>query len=384
MTASVREHRFGAGAPFTLGVEEELMILDPQSWELVAGIEALLASAAGSPYEPHVKSELMQSVVEITTPVCATAGEVAVELRRLRGYVAAAAAATGLAIASAGTHPSGRFERQAITGEERYRAMVDEFQLGARQQLIFGLHLHVAVDDAETAIRVVDAASDYLPEFLALSANSPFWRGELTGLHSYRQTIFATLPRTGIPPRFGSYGEFVRAVERLEGTGLIPDYTRIWWDVRPHPRLGTVELRVCDAVTAVDDVVALAAYFQALVALLCDRIEGGRALPGLHPLLSAENKWLAARHGLDARVVDPSGETPLPVPVAELVRRRLDELAPYARALGSERELEATLELLARGNGADAQLRTWAASGDLTEVTRLIARASAVRPALAG
>jgi carboxylate-amine ligase len=359
------------------------MIVDPQSLELVAGIETLLAAAAGGPNEGHVKSELMQSVVEITTPVCATAGEIAAELGRLRRYVGRAATAAGLAVASAGTHPLGRFEQQAITDEDRYRAMVDEFQLGARQQLIFGLHLHVAVDDADTAIRVVDAAADYLAELLALSANSPFWRGAPTGLHSYRQTIFATLPRTGIPPRFGSYDEFVQAVERLEWSGLIPDYTRIWWDVRPHPRLGTVELRVCDAVTRVDDVVALAAYFQSLVAMLCDRIESGRELPGLHPLLCVENKWLAARYGLEARVVDPAGDNVLPVPVSELVRRRLRELAPYARALGCERELEATLEILARGNGAEAQLRAWEASGDLTEVTRLIVGTSELGPALA-
>jgi glutamate---cysteine ligase / carboxylate-amine ligase len=376
--SSVLDHRFGAGAPYTLGAEEEFMLLDPETWELVPRIETVLAAAAGSAFESRISPELLQSVLEVTTPVCASAAELGAQLRRLRRYVSEVGAANGFRFASAGTHPFSRFERQLVTDGGRYRAMVAEFQIIARQQLIFGLHIHAAVDDAEKAIQVVDGTLLHAPELLALSANSPLWRGAATGLSSCRQMILSALPRTGMPPRFESYAEYAETVGELEASGCVSDYTRMWWDVRLHPQLGTVELRICDGVTRLEDAVALAAYFQALVKLLCEQVESGRRVARFHPVLTTENKWLAARHGLRAELIDLAGGRGNRIPVSELVRRTLRALAPHARELGSERELEGIVEILARGNGADAQLRAWNDHHDPVAVVRALAEASEV------
>jgi carboxylate-amine ligase len=243
--------------------------------------------------------------------------------------------------------------------------------------------VHTAVDDPDKAIAVVNGLLVHLPSFLALSASSPFWRGEPTGLRSSRQMIFAAFPRSGPPPRFESYADYAEIVGQLERTGCIADYTHIWWDIRPHPRLGTVELRVCDAVTRLEDVVAITAYYQALVKALCERVEAGGEIATYHRILTTENKWLAARYGLEAPVMDlPTGARNR-VPVAQLVRRTLRELEPHARELGSDRELEGIEEILARGNGADRQLRVWNANRDIVEVVRALAEATEVAVAAA-
>jgi carboxylate-amine ligase len=218
----------------------------------------------------------------------------------------------------------------------------------------------------------------HLPEFLALSASSPFWRGEPTGLQSSRQMVYAALPRSGVPPRFESYEAFAELIGQLERTGCIADYTHIWWDIRPHPRLGTIELRVCDAVTRVEDAVALAAYFQALVKMLSEHVESGATAPSFRRVLTTENKWLAARHGLQAPVIDLVTGRRNRVPIGQLVRRTLRDLEPHARELGSERELEGVGEILARGNGADAQLRVWNANRDIVEVVQDLSASSEV------
>ena len=354
------------------------MLLDPVTWELVPRIETVLAASVGSELQPRISSELMQSVLEITTSVCASPAEIGEQLGRLRRYVSHVGAADGFRFASVGTHPFSRFESQLVTESARYRAMVEEFQLIARQQLIFGLHIHAAVDNPEKAIQVVDGVSLHAAEFLALSANSPFWQGKPTGLSSCRQMIFSALPRTGMPPRLQSYEEYAEIVGELEASGCIPDYTRIWWDVRPHPRLGTVELRICDAVTRVEDAVALAAYFQALVKLLCEQVESGARARSFHRILTTENKWLAARHGLRAELIDLARGHGRRIPVSELIRRTLRELEPHARELRSERELEGIAEILARGNGADAQLRLWEAGANPAAIVRELADASEV------
>jgi carboxylate-amine ligase len=369
--ASVLEHRFGSSDAYTLGVEEEYMLLDPETWDLVQHIDSMLARVTDEgDFSAHVNPELMQSVLEITTPVCRTAGDVHASLRALRSYVGEIARKEGCRFASAGTHPFSLFERQRITAKDRYRQLVDQLQYVARRELIFGMHVHTAVDDPDKAIAVVNALLAHLPQFLALSASSPFWRGEPTGLASSRQMIFAAFPRSGLPPRFESYAEYAEVVGQLERTGCIPDYTHIWWDVRPHPRLGTIELRVCDAVTRIEDAVALAAYFQALVKLYCERYESGREVPSYHRTLTAENKWLAARYGLEAPVMDLATGRRNRVSVAQLIRRGLRDLEPHARELGSDRELEGVREILARGNSAERQLRVWNANRDIVEVVR--------------
>jgi glutamate---cysteine ligase / carboxylate-amine ligase len=373
---SVLEHKFGESAPFTLGVEEEYMLLDPVSFDLVQHVDTVLTAMQDGEFIERVGPELMQSVLEISTPVCRTAADVDSELRRLRSYVTDTARGQDLRVGSAGTHPFSLFERQRITARDRYRNLVDQLQYIARRELIFGLHIHVAVDDPEKAIQVTSALLLHLAEFLALSANSPFWRGEATGLASSRQMVFAAFPRSGPPPRFRDYADYAEVVGQLEKTGCIADYTHIWWDIRLHPRFGTIEVRVMDAVTRVEDTTALAAYVQGLVKLYSEAYEAGRELPSHHRILTTENKWLAARYGLEAPVMDLVTGRRNRVPVAQLVRRSLREIEPHARELGSDRELEGIRDILARGNGADRQLRIFNANRDIAEVVSEIADAT--------
>ncbi len=373
---SVLDHNFGKGEPYTLGVEEEYMLLDGETLDLVQHVEAVLAASEGDELAERVNPELMQSVLEIATPVCRTPADVARELRKLRAYVTELAAGQGMRVGSAGTHPFSLFERQRITARDRYRHLVDQLQYVARRELIFGLHVHVAVDDPERAIQVVNGLLTHLPQLLALSASSPFWRGELTGLDSSRQMVFAAFPRSGPPPRFRDYADYAEVVGQLEKTGCIADYTHIWWDIRLHPRFGTVEIRICDAVTRLEDAVALAAYCQALVKFYCERHAVGAEIPSYHRILTTENKWLAARYGLEAPVMDLATGRRNRVPVAQLVRRTLKEIEPHAQELGADRELDGIREILARGNGSDRQRRVWNANRDIVEVVAEIADAT--------
>jgi carboxylate-amine ligase len=370
---SVLDHNFGAGDPYTLGVEEEYMLLDGETLDLVQHVEAVLAATKGDELGSSIHPELMQSVLEISTPVCHTPAEVERDLRKLRTYVTGIAREQGMRVGSAGTHPFSLFERQRITARDRYRHLVDQLQYVARRELIFGLHVHVAVDEPEKAIKVVNGLLAHLPSLLALSASSPFWRGEPTGLSSSRQMVFAAFPRSGPPPRFNDYADYAEVVGHLEKTGCIADYTHIWWDIRPHPRLGTVEIRVCDAVSSMEDAVAIAALCQSLVKLYSERFAVGAEIPSYHRILTTENKWLAARYGLEAPIMDLATGRRNRVPIARLVRRTLDEVEPHARELGCERELDGIREILSRGNGADLQRRAWNATRDVTEVARAIA-----------
>jgi carboxylate-amine ligase len=373
---SVLEHKFGSGEPYTIGVEEEYMLLDGESFDLVQRIDTVLAAFVGHESEAQMKPELMQSVLEVATPVCRNAADADRELRRLRRGVQEIASANGLRVGSAGTHPFSLFERQRITARDRYRALVDQMQYVARRELIFGLHVHVAVDDPDKAIHVVNGILVDLPLLLALSASSPFWRGEPTGLASTRQPIFAAFPRSGPPPRFRDYEDYAEVIGWLEHTGCIADYTHIWWDIRPHPRLGTVEIRICDGVTRVEDAIAIAAFCQALVKHYAEMYEEQGEVPSFHRILTTENKWLSVRYGLEAPIMDLVTGRRNRVAIAQLVRRRLKDLEPHARELGSDRELEGISEILRRGNGADRQLRVYNANKDIVEVAREIADAT--------
>ncbi|MBA2642053.1 MAG: carboxylate-amine ligase [Actinobacteria bacterium] len=381
-TGSVLDHTFGKSDPYTLGVEEEYQLLDGETFDLVQHIETMLAAVSGHELEARINPELMQSVIEITTPVCRTAGDVHRELVKLRGFVTGIAREQGLRVGSAGTHPFGLFERQRITAKDRYRALIDRMQYIARRELIFGMHVHVAVDDPEKAIQVVNGLLPQLAPLLALSASSPFWRGEPTGLASSRQMVFSAFPRSGPPPRFRDYSDYAEVVGQLERSGCIADYTHIWWDIRLHPRLGTVEIRICDAVTRVEDAVAIAAYCQALVKLLSERFDAGERIPSYHRILTSENKWLAARYGLEAPVMDLGSGRRNRVPLTRVIRRTLAVIEPHARELGSERELEGVSELLARGSSAERQLRIYDANRDTVEVAREIAEATEALPAV--
>jgi len=378
--ASVLDHRFGKSDLYTLGVEEEYQLLDGTSFDLVQHIDTVLAAIEGHELEPQINPELMQSVLEIATPVCHTPADVMGELTKLRGYVCSIARKTGMRVGSAGTHPFSLFERQRITAKDRYRQLVDQLQYIARRELIFGMHIHVAIDDPDKAIKVMNGLLVQLAPLLALSASSPFWRGEPTGLMSSRQMVFSSFPRSGPPPRFRDYADYAEVVGQLERTGCIADYTHIWWDIRPHPRLGTLEIRICDAVTRVEDAVAITAYCQALVKQLSERHDAGEEIPSYHRILTTENKWLAARYGLEAPVMDLSTGRRNRIPISQLVRRTVRELEPHARELGSERELEGIAALLSRGNSADRQLRIFNANRDIREVVEEIAIATEILP----
>jgi glutamate---cysteine ligase / carboxylate-amine ligase len=362
---SVLDHTFGQSDAYTLGVEEEYMLLDGETFDLVQHIDSVLNAISGHELEARINAELMQSVLEIATPVCRTAGDVQRELLKLRAYVNEVGREQGMRVGSAGTHPFSLFERQRITARDRYRNLVDQLQYVARRELIFG---------------IVNGLLPQLAPLLALSASSPFWRGEPTGLASSRQMVFAAFPRSGPPPRFRDYADYAEVVGQLERTGCIADYTHIWWDIRLHPRLGTIEIRICDAITRVEDAVAIAAYCQGLVKLLSEQYDSGEPIPSYHRILTTENKWLAARYGLEAPVMDLATGARNRIPVAQLVRRTLKAITPHARELGSERELEGIGEILSRGNGADRQLRVFNANRDIVEVAEEIAKATEAAP----
>src|SRR6185437_6401969 len=256
------EHRF-TGPPYTIGIEEELMILNAETLELSNSIETMLEAVSGA--DGQVKPELMESVLEVATTPCRNVSEAGAELRELRARVAATAAERGLAIGSAGTHPFAMWEDQRIVARPRYRDLVAALRFVARQELIFGVHVHVGVDDPDKAIHVANGMRVHLPMLLALSANSPFWRADSTGLLSTRTPIFRAFPRVGIPPRYDDFEDYARRVKFMIESRTIEDYTYLWYDVRPHPNFGTVEVRVMDAQTRVEHTLAIAALVQCLV-----------------------------------------------------------------------------------------------------------------------
>ena len=329
----IGEQRFGEGAPFSLGVEEELMILDAETYEQVAAVDRILRGVEGLRLPGSLKTELFASVFETNTRVCATAAEVDEALPALRRAATAAAEAEGLAIAAAATHPFARPEAQPIVKEERYVTFVGYGGISVRRQGVQGLHVHVAMPSGDECWRCLDAIVPWLPVVLGMSANSPWFAGVLNGMASNRAPILAELPRAGVPPAFASYGEWETWVERLAALGVAEDYTRIWWDVRPHPTLGTLEVRVPDQPTDVRRSAAFAALLQALCATaLEDGLPSGGLLADRGRADYVQNRWSAARFGTRAKLVHPNGSSY--VPAAELGAELLDLIAPAARALG--------------------------------------------------
>ena len=354
------------GPAYTVGIEEELMILEPGSYALVNAIDDLLeATPVG-----EIKPELMESVCEIaTTPVRNTV-EAGAQLRSMRRTVNQVAQQHGLAIGSAGTHPFALWEDQRIVARPRYRDLISGLQFVARQEIIFGIHIHVGVDHPDKAIHVTNGMRVHLPLLLALSGNSPFWRGDSTGLDSTRTPIFRAFPRVGIPPRYDNFEDWARRIEFMMESKVIGDYTYLWYDVRPHPNFGTVEVRVMDSQTRVEHTLALAALVQAMVKELAEHFDEGKELSRYPYEMLDENKWMAARHGLDAQLVDLPDKDRVPVP--ELTRRLMTRLRPHAEELGSEADFDCIEEILDRGNGASRQEVVYEANHDLREVVREI------------
>ena len=353
----------------TIGVEEEFQIIDGER-QLRSHSETLLAAATPSLRE-QVRPEMMQSVIEAGTKICADISEMRDEVVRLRGSLAALLRPHGLRLASAGTHPFSHWQDQQVTEQERYKVLEDELQDVIRELLIFGLHVHVGIPDRERRIEVMNEARYFLPHLLAISTSSPFWLARNTGLKSYRQVVWGRFPRTGIPPDFGSYDEFENFVQLLVHTRSIDDGKKIWWDLRPHAFFPTIEFRVCDAATRVEETLCIAALTQAICAKLLMLRERNLGFRKYMPALTQENKWRAIRGGMDAKLIDFGKQ--VEVPMRDLAEELLEFIDDVVDPLGSRREAEYLRTIASEGTSADRQLRVYERTGHFHAVVDAVA-----------
>jgi glutamate---cysteine ligase / carboxylate-amine ligase len=351
----------------SLGVEWELQLVDPQTRELTSGATEILAdiTPAGLDEHPKAKHELLQSTIEIITGICSTVAEAKADLAGTLAEVVAAAEKRGLGVMCAGSHPFTRWDSQEISPKERYAELVERMQWLARRLQIFGVHVHVGVRAPEKAIPIVNALSQYLPHFLALSASSPFWSGCDTGLASARTKVFEGMPTGGLPHQLADWAEFEEYMETLIRAGAIESVREVWWDIRPHPDFGTVELRVCDGMPTLDEIGAVAALTQCLVEQFDTQLDRGYRLPSPAEWVVRENKWRAVRYGLDAEiVVDEQGTV---LPVREAIAGLVEELMPVARRLDCEAELADVGRVLDAGSSYQRQRAVAAAHGGALE-----------------
>jgi len=355
---------------FTIGIEEEFQIVDPHTRELRSHVSQILEEGRVLLGE-QVKPEMIQSMIEVGTAVCADVQEARADVIKLRGVLSTLVRKQGLMIVAAGTHPFSQWQDQKIYENARYESIVEENQIIARSLLTFGLHVHVGIPNPERAVQIMNAIRYLLPHVLALSTSSPFWLGVDTGLKSYRSEVFARFPRTGIPDYFESRGAFEQYVELLVKTGCIDDGKKIYWDVRPHPFFPTLEFRICDIPTRLDDTIAIAALFQAMVAKVSKLLDQNLTFRLHHKMLIEENKWRAVRYGLDGKMIDFGKGTE--VPVRELIRELLEFVDDVIDDLRSRKEIRHIRTILDRGTSADEQLRVWRETQDINAVVdRLI------------
>ncbi|MGI8898488.1 MAG: carboxylate-amine ligase [Pyrinomonadaceae bacterium] len=350
---------------FTLGIEEEFQIVDPRTRELRSHVVEILEEGVMLLGE-QIKPEMIQSMVEVGTGICHNIQEARADITNLRSVISSLARKNGLVIIAASTHPISRWQDQKIFEDERYELLVQELQTVARSLLIFGLHVHVGVPDRDRQIHIMNAARYFLPHVLALTTSSPFWMAHNTGLKSYRCEIFKQFPRTDIPDHFDSYASFQRYIDLLVKTGCIDNGKKIWWDVRPHPFFPTLEFRVCDIPTRVDDTIAIAALFQAIVAKLNTLIEKNLGFRLYRRLLIQENKWRAVRYGLDGNMIDFGKQKE--VPTRDLIHELLDFVDDVVDRLGSRKEIEHIHTIMQRGTSADEQLEVYNSNNDLNAV----------------
>ena len=355
---------------FTIGIEEEYQTVDPVTGELRSHIQVELLEKGKKLLQERVKAEMHQSVVEVGTSVCRTIKEAKEEVKKLRRDIIRLASENGLRLASVATHPFSDWRTQEIHPDERYKNIVEDMQLVARANLIFGLHVHIGIDDRETAIHMMNHARYFLPHILALSTNSPFWLGMNTGLKSYRCKVFDKFPRTNIPDYFPSWGEYENFIKLLIKTNCIDNAKKIWWDIRPHPFFNTIEFRVCDIPMRADETIALAALIQATVAKLYKLYTANQGFRLYRRALIMENKWRAARYGLDGKLIDFGKQKE--VPARDLVHEYLDFIDDVVDELDSRQELEYIHKILETGSGADRQLRIFEETGHLKNVVDYI------------
>ena len=357
------------GKPFTLGIEEEFQIVDPETRELKSHIEQMLA--AGAHMGDAIKPELHRSVVEVGTPVCGDIREARAAVTGLRRSLIQLAEGSGVRIVAAGTHPFSHWKDQEITDRARYADIVNEMEDLARANLIFGLHVHVGVPDREEQIQVMNGVRAFLPHLLALSVNSPFWCGRRTGVKSVRSTIFKRFPRTQIPDYYRSWDEYCKYVELLVGTGCIDDGKKIWWDIRPHAYFSTLEFRVCDVPSRAEETIGIAAVIQALVAKLSRLLDGNLALRVQERAVIEENKFRALKRGLDGTLIDfPHRRA---APTRALVLEMLDFVDDVVDELGSRPEISFVRSWAASGDtGADRQIAAFEQTHDLRAVVDLL------------
>src|ERR1700751_5690045 len=356
---------------FTLGIEEEFAIVDPETRELRSHIQEILEGGKVLLKE-QIKPEMHQSVVELGTEICQSIVEARQHVIELRSRLAELAGRSGLKIASVGTHPFSHWHDQLITEGERYQEIVKDMQQLARANLIFGLHVHVGIPERETAIHVMNQARYFLPHIYALSVNSPFWVGQDTGLKGYRLKVFERFPRTGIPDAFESLSEYEDYCKLLVKTGCIDNPKKIWWDIRLHPFFDTLEVRVCDAQSRVDDTLAIAALIQAVIVKLHKLLRRNTTFRVYRRRLLDENRWRAARYGLDGNLIDFGKETE--VEERSLISELLDFISTEVDELGSRREMEHIERIMREGAGADRQLGAFARTGDMkTVVDQIVA-----------
>jgi carboxylate-amine ligase len=362
------------GPSLTIGIEEEYQIIDPVTRELRSYITEILTE--DSVLMGEVKPELHQSMVEVGTKVCRTPAEARAELVRLRRLVMELAARNGLAIAAAGSHPFSAWQTQEITPLDRYLGVREDLQDLAQRLLVFGTHVHIGIEDREFLIDCLNVARYFLPHVLALSTSSPFWMGRNTGLKSYRSVVFRNFPRTGIPPQLASWGEYQHLVETLVGANSIPNSSKIWWDVRPNWTYPTIEFRICDVNTRVEEAVCVAAIFQAIVAKLWKLRRDNLTFRVYPTTLIEENKWRAVRYGLDGNLIDFGRGQELPARelIRELVTWFLDDVLDE---LGTRQEVEYAFRILEEGTSADRQIATWQRTGNLNDVVDQLIRETA-------
>ena len=357
------------GHPFTVGVEEEFQIVDPTTWELRSHVSELLASSAAT-FGDHIKREMHQSIVEVGTKICSGIDELCEEVIRSRRGLADVAERVGLRVAAAGTHPFSNWVDQMLSPGERYQNIVEELQQLARSLLIFGLHVHIGIPDQSLTIELMNEARYFLPHLLALSTSSPFWLGRDTGLKSYRTIVFRRFPRTGIPDRFESWSEYQEYIDLLVELHSLDNGKKIWWDVRPHPEFGTLEFRICDVPTAPRATIAIAALAQAIIVKLYKLRTRNLGFRVYHRRLIEENKWRAARWGLDGKLIDFGRR--MEVPMRELALELLEFVDDVVDELHSRREIEYVRTILTDGTSADRQLQVYRRTDDLRAVVQAV------------